>query len=381
MISAALFGTVAGIVAGLVPGLHTNLLAVFVVLLFEDVWFASVFIISLAVSRSVIDAVPTVFLGASEDVMSLLPGHKLLLKGHGCEAVKFLVSGSLLGLVISIFLIPFFLFLFPLLFKTLKPVLFWLLLAVILVLLFRDGFRALLVFLLAGALGLLTLDALSDPLFPMLSGLFGASGLLISLFDDNDVPFQFDTDILKLKAGSWFSTLSTGVLAGSVVTLFPGLGPSQAAALVQVKDVKPIKYLVVTGAIGTVDVVISLVTFITIGKTRNGAVVALEQLVGQLSASAFLVLIAAALFAAGVSSVVALFSSNAYAEILDFVGYKPIAVSVLALLVIMSFVLSGPLGLLVFFTASSIGIIAPLIGASRSHAMACLLLPTLVILA
>ncbi len=380
MIEAAFFGAVVGIVAGLLPGLHTNLLAVFVVLLFDDVWFASVFLISLAVARSVVDAVPAVFLGASEDVMSILPGHKLLMKSHGCEAVKFLVAGSLFGLLISICFIPVFFFVFPFLFRILKPFLFWIVLLLVTILIAREGWKAFCVFFLAGILGLLTLNSLLEPLFPLLSGLFGASGLLLSLLDDDSVPEQFFSDILRLKKSSWLSTLGTGVLAGSVVTLFPGLGPSQAAALVQVKRTKPIKYLVITGAIGTVDVVISLVTFISLGKTRNGAVVALEQLVGSLTPSAFVVLLGAALLSAGLASIVALYFSRFYAYFIDVVGCKNLAVCVIMILAVTSVFLSGSLGLLVFLTASAVGVIAPLIGVSRSHAMGCLLLPTLLVL-
>jgi len=380
MIEAAFLGTIVGIIAGLLPGLHTNLLAIFIVFFFEDVWFATVFLIALAVSRSIIDAIPTVFLGASEDIMSLLPGHKLLLDGNGPEAVKFLVAGSLLGLLGAIALIPLFYILFPFLFDIINPILFWLLLAVILILIFKDGWKALLVFTLAGLLGILSLDSLSDPLFPLLSGLFGASGLLISLLDNTEIPIQYDTDMLRLKPKSWFATLTTGVLAGSIVTLFPGLGPSQAAALVQVKNTKPIKFLVITGALGTVDVVISLVTYLTLGKTRNGAVVALDQLLGNLSPSAFIALIATALFAGGIATIITIFTAKGYAELFDYISYKSIAISVIGTLLITSLILSGPLGLLVFITATAIGLIAPLTGVSRSHAMGCLLLPTLLIL-
>jgi len=81
-ISAALLGALIGSLAGLFPGFHTNLIAVIVAGLQVDVWFASVFLVAVAISRSIIDAVPTVFLGVADEqnVMALLPGHRLLKK-------------------------------------------------------------------------------------------------------------------------------------------------------------------------------------------------------------------------------------------------------------------------------------------------------------
>jgi len=375
----ALFGLLTGILAGLFPGFHTNLIAVIVAGFHADVWLSCVFLVAVAVSRSIVDAVPTVFLGASDDVMALLPGHRLLKKGCGIEAVKFCVLGSILGIVASIMLVPLFIIVFPLLFSFLNPWLFWILLALIAILLFRDSWWSFVIFFLAGILGVISLSSVREPLFPLLSGLFGASGLLFSLFSKVDIPSQVDTDVLKMRKLTLFLSVMTGVLAGSFVTLFPGIGPSQAAALVQVR-MKSLRFLVLTGALGTVDVVISLVTFFILGKARNGAVVIIEQLIGSISSSALWALIAVACIAAGFSAIIALFASKWYAKLIEFVDYSWISSAVLLFLLVMSFVLSGWLGVLVFITASAVGLIAPLTNVSRSHAMGCLLLPTLLLL-
>src|SRR3989344_8268628 len=55
----------------------------------------------------------------------------------------------------------------------------------------RSKFWALLVFLLAGVLGIVTLTMnLKDPLFPLFSGLFGTAGLLLSINDKVNDPEQ-----------------------------------------------------------------------------------------------------------------------------------------------------------------------------------------------
>ncbi len=380
MIEAVLLGSLTGILAGLFPGFHTNLIAVVIAGLNLDIWFSAVFLVAVAISRSIIDAIPTVFLGASEDVMALFPGHRLLKKGFGVEAVKFCVIGSIFGVIAGILLLPVFMKVFPVLFSLMRPWLFWLLLLLVLILVSRDLWWSAVVFLLSGILGILALNSVTDPLFPLLSGLFGASGLLLSLFNGVEIPEQFDTDVLKVRKFPLFISVLTGTLAGSIVTLFPGLSPSQAAALAQVKRMKSARYLVLVGALGTVDVLISLVTLFSLGKARNGAVVIIEQLLGALSKSAFFYLVAVACLAAGLAAISAIYLSKWYAILVENIEYSWISLTVLFLLFAMSFLLSGWLGVLIFLVSTAVGLIAPLTNVSRSHAMGCLLLPTLILL-
>jgi putative membrane protein len=217
-------------------------------------------------------------------------------------------------------------------------------------------------------------------LFPLLSGLFGASGLVFSFFSKVEIPVQRDTDVLRIRKLPLFFSVLVGILAGSIVTLFPGLGPSQAAALAQVRRMKSLRYLVLVGALGTVDVLISLVTLFVLNKSRNGAVVVIEQLLGNISYSALLSFIAVSCIAAGVATIAALFISRWYARLVERMNYSLISLSVFVFLLLMSFILSGWLGLLVFVAAAAIGLIAPLANVSRSHAMGCLLMPTLILL-
>jgi putative membrane protein len=312
--------------------------------------------------------------------MALLPGHRLLRKGCGIEAVKFCVLGSILGVIGGLLLVPVFIISFPIISSIIHLYVFWLLFLLVFILFFRGGWKSFVVFLLSGALGLLSLGAVREPLFPLLSGLFGASGLLLSIVSKVSVPEQADTDILKLRKIPLFLSALTGVLAGSMVTLFPGLSPSQAASLAQVKKMKSIQFLVLTGALGTVDVVISLVTLFVLGKARNGAVVVIEQLLGAVPESGLIAFLAAACASAGLSAIAALFSSKLYAGMIEKIDYSLLSALVSLFLLAMSFILSGWLGVLIFITATAIGLIAPLTNVSRSHAMGCLLLPTLIIL-
>ena len=160
--------------------------------------------------------------------------------------------------------------------------------------------------------------------------------------------------------------------------LFPGLGPSQAASLVRVKS--KTRYLLLTGALGTVDVIVSLVAFVSIGRARNGAVAVMEQLVGAFDASMLIALLGACCFGAGIAGLASVPISKWYSSIFDFVEYRFVALGVLFFLCVLSLVLSGLLGLLIFAVSASVGLLAPLLGVSRSHSMGCLLVPTLLML-
>jgi len=121
LIIATLLGVFAGIITGITPGIHINLVSLLVVssaaYLTSIFSFASlgVFIISMAITHTFLDTLPAIFLGApeSETALSVLPGHKLLLKGMGYEAVKLTIIGSLFSLLAALFLFPLFIFLVP----------------------------------------------------------------------------------------------------------------------------------------------------------------------------------------------------------------------------------------------------------------------------
>ena len=61
------------------------------------------------------DFIPSIFLGAPDEdsLLSILPGHKLLLRGRGYFAIIFTLYGSLTALPIIILFTPIFLFLLP----------------------------------------------------------------------------------------------------------------------------------------------------------------------------------------------------------------------------------------------------------------------------
>jgi len=59
------------------------------------------------------------------------------------------------------------------------------------------------------------------------------------------------------------------------------------------------------------------------------------------------------------------------------INYQKLSLAIILLLVVMTFFLSGFLGLLVLFIGTFLGILSPLLGVGRNHLMGCLMLPVI----
>ncbi len=389
MLAAFLLGVLLGVVAGLVPGVHINLISSLVAASSSallDIFSTSdvaVFIVAMGVTHAFLELVPSIFLGAPDDSSALvmLPGHRMLHDGLGYDAVRFAVVGSLGCLVCTLALFPVLLWAFPFLSRLLKPVLGWLLLALVVVLIGKEGkdwWKAAIVFSTAGALGYIVLNKLTleQPLLPLLSGLFGASSLALALFERAKIPTQIGR-FAKLKHADAGKGICGGLLGGTLVTLFPGLGPGHAGALATTLfSTTSESYLVLAGGLHTADFLSSLVTLVVLGKARNGALATLQQIV-PVGQSDLWLLGGVALAAGILAAALALLSAKAFSALVENVNYPLISGCVLAFLVVLVAVLSGWKGLALLTVSALVGLLAPWLKVSRSHAMGCLLVPTL----
>ena len=121
-----ILGVLEGVGTGLIPGIHVNNVALLVYVsqatlsgailsLFgwaspssgDIALMLSSLILSTAVSHTFISFAPSVFLGAPDETtaLSVLPGHRMLLRGKGFEAVLLTARGCLYGFIISLALI------------------------------------------------------------------------------------------------------------------------------------------------------------------------------------------------------------------------------------------------------------------------------------
>jgi putative membrane protein len=391
---AAFLGITAGIFTGLIPGIHINLVSLLIVsissymLNLVSLPFFGVFIIAMAITHTFLDVLPAIFLGApdADTALGVLPGHKLLLKGMGYEAIKLTLIGSLLSLIIAVLLFPLFIIIVPKIYNNIQPYIGYILLAVVFYMILIEKtldkkFWASFIFLSAGSLGILvlTMPNLSQPLFPLLSGLFGLSMLIVSLFQKVEIPKQHITDTIKIPKFENIRALTAGTLSGSFVSFFPGLGPAQAAILGStiMGSLGTFTFLILIGSINTVNMTVSLVSLYTINKARNGAVLAIRELLQTIDLSTLILFLATALLAGGIATFLALYLTKFFIKLVEKVNYSLLALSVIILIILMVFYFSSWMGLLILTVSTAIGIISNIVNVKRSHSMGCLMLPVI----
>jgi putative membrane protein len=79
----------------------------------------------------------------------------------------------------------------------------------------------------------------------------------------------------------------------------------------------------------------------------------------------------------GIAAISTLFLSKKFLRLVEKVPYNKISLSILGLLLILTIIFTGPIGIFVLFLSTAIGLIAPLTGVKRSLGMAVIILPVI----
>jgi TctA family transporter len=204
---------------------------------------------------------------------------------------------------------------------------------------------------------------------------------MISYFENTKIPeqrFEKGIQIEKKDLGKAVFGSSIGVF---LIQFFPGLGPAQGAVVASqvIREMKDKTYLALVGAMGTMSVIFSLVTFYTLGKAKDGSIVAISKL-AVIDYRGFLLLVCAMIFAGSISVFLVLFFAKIFSKLISRVNYRLLVISIIIFICLMSLLINGWLGLIVLMTSAAIGLIAPLKGIARNHAMGCLILPVILYL-
>jgi putative membrane protein len=395
-IIALLVGIFAGTFTGLFPGIHINLVAAGLLALISGSYFAGVepmvlvvFVVAMAITHTFIDFIPSIFLGAPEEdsFLAVLPGHQLLREGKGYEAIVLTLYGGLAALPIILVFSFVFVYFLPLVFNFVKAGIPYILLFVSFYLIFREEeiVRAFIVFIMAGFLGLLTFHLpVKEPLLPLLSGLFGVSGLIVSLKTKTEIPKQKIKPLGKIKIQKDVLMKSglAAAIAAPLCSFLPGIGSGHAAVIGSEisgdlgRDKRNFLFLI--GAINTIVMALSFVTAYAIGKTRTGASAAVKEILGEMTTGNLFVVMSVVLIAGVCAFFVGVKLGKVFSFGIGTLNYTKLSFAVIGLLIIVNLVLSNFFGVLVLVTASALGVFAILSGARRINLMGCLLVPTIV---
>jgi len=380
-------GILFGILTGLIPGIHINLVGVALISLaasflsFLNPIYFVVFIVAMAITHTFVDFIPSVFLGCpdTDTELSILPGHDLLKKGKGYEAITLTAYGSLAAIFILIlvtFPIASLLETFYDFLKILIPGLL-ILVSFFLISSEKKMKNALVVFLLTGFLGLFVLNIeMKEPLLPLLTGLFGSSMLIISIRDKISIPKQ---EITKAKT-KLFKPLLGAVIASPLCSFLPGLGSGQAAVIGNIISKTDKKgFLVLLGATNTLVMGFSFIALYAIARTRTGATVAIQEIIGILSKEILILTLAVILISGILSFFITLRLAKFFSTKIQNINYTLLCELTLIVLIIIVFLVSGFLGLFILAASTATGVYCISLGVKRTNMMGCLLLPVIIL--
>jgi putative membrane protein len=76
----------------------------------------------MSITHTFVDFIPSIFLGAPDEdsVLSVLPGHQFLLKGHGHQALVLTLKGGLIAMILILLFTPIFINFLPEFYETIS---------------------------------------------------------------------------------------------------------------------------------------------------------------------------------------------------------------------------------------------------------------------
>ena len=436
LVAAVLFTLIGigfGTFTGLVPGIHVNTVAA-LILVFSSAFLGlastlssaigvppiyapillSVTIVANLTTHTFLDFIPSAILGAPDEDMALsvLPAHRMMLKGLGERAVRLSASGSIYSILMGLsLLLPAYIF-FGLFhgYEMLKPYIPLILVCVVSILILAEYEKgrmhpvyALSVFLLSGAYGWVVLNGglfdgsslpfedmrESAPIFSGLLGLFGLPALIQSMGVTGRIKQREKGGVKALDERKLLRKSFVGAVSGAFVGWFPGITSASATVLASTvsKDMDEEGFITAMSAVNTSNALFVILALFVIGKARSGALKIVQILArpdiwnAPTQAPSFMFLL---LFSAALSGAVAypltVLAGKFFLARMEKVEYRRISQGIIVFLIFLCLLLAGPVGIYIAAIGAMLGLIPPLIGVNRVHLMGFLIIPVIIYL-
>jgi putative membrane protein len=217
-----------------------------------------------------------------------------------------------------------------------------------------------------------TISGTGAILMPLLTGLFGISVLLVA--SRGTLPAQHFSGLrIEDKAVIKYSLLGTG--AGVAVGWLPGLSTASANGVLASmigyeKDRR--SYILATNAANTANAFIGLAALFALSRMRNGVMAAIAEIplpsMGSLMVTGVLAACAAYFITIRLS---------ASAWRLNGIDSGNLNRMVIAFIVLLSIVLSGPFGLCILLLATAVGLVPHLVNVPRMYCMGAIMVPVM----
>nr|WP_255590756.1 tripartite tricarboxylate transporter permease [Methanobacterium spitsbergense] len=404
-----MIGVICGAITGIIPGIHVNTVGAFIfassTFLLESFspTFLAVFLLSMSISHSMIDFLPSIFLGVPEEgtVLSILPGHYFMLHGRGREAIRLVTIGGFGSLIVTVILLPLFVMCLPPLYGILKPYIYIILILAVVFMIIRlnrDTYSmawSIFLFIFSGIMGWIMLNtpiSSNVSLLTMFTGLFGISTLIYSLSKNSMVPVQ--DILLGLKVNKKvIRGIIAGGIAGSILGFLPGMGPAQGSILAQELsgggDMGNNRegFLVAISGVNVSDALFSLMAIYLIGNPRSGIAVFIDKMIENFDVNYLLLFVFVSLTAVAISTFFCLKLGDMLIKHINRINYSKLSKLVITFMSVLVFFFAFIEHtnllyiLLVYITSISLGLIPHYIGVNKSNLMGVLIVPAIIIYA
>ncbi len=376
-------GVLSGAVSGLIPGIHINTLAIILLGLMTkiniDERLKLMLIFSMATTHLFFDFLPSILLGVPNEqtAMMILPTHKLVLSGNGQEAINNSVTSAFITSIFIIISLPVEIILLKVLFPITKVLVLPVLLLIPALIIINstsrnNGFWSWVIFILSGVLGILTLKLpfLNQPLLALFSGLFGTSLILESLMTEAKLPKQ-----ARIRESNMhFKNVLAGNLAGIITALFPSISSSQAVSVF--KNHGDNDFIEKVASTEASNFIMTLLAAYALGKLRSGVMVVAEQ-IKTISSTDLSLIIITILISSSLSVILIFLSKNKVVSLFSKLNYFYTNLIVLSLLLIVTLIYCGIVGLFIMLIASAIGVLAQKLSVRKSICMGALMIPVI----
>lgn len=405
-----IMGAAIGSFSGLIPGIHINTLAALMLAFHNDLeriveyvvpegyapMMLACCILSAAVVHSATDFVPSVFFGVpdADNVLNILPGHRMLLDGHAMTAVRCAAIGSLVGSFASIALaVPMYVLLDGGFGDYLDSLTVGVLMSVMCLMILREqrGGRIAAMGLIAvtGIIGyaVMSLDLPfenmfgmePESMFPMLSGLFGIPPLLVSI-SSGMIPEQTDDERFPVGPLPGLK----GVVTGSITGWFPGItgasGATIAGCIFGEEDQRG--YISMVSSIGSSSTMFTFITLAVSGKERSGTMDVINGILGgesiELGSDLFLCMMAVMAISSVLAYAVMTCSGSLMCRLVEKTDIRMVNTAILLMMIVLTVVLTGYCGLIVLCICTLVGMVPMVLGTNRIHLTGCLIVPVLI---
>ncbi len=379
MLKEMFLGVLFGTVTGITPALHVNTMASFLDSLDILSGFSFVLLVyGMGLTHTFLDSIPSALFGVPDEgtALSILPAHRLVLKGRALEVVNISLWASFLAVLFTIPLLP----IYPSLAEKYSPNIgriFVLILAIFLILTEKGIKRvyALLIFLLSGYLGVIAERfPMREPYFHLFVGLFAFPTLLISL-RSNLRKLEFDEDgKIKMKFPNFLFFSFLGSLLGMVASLLPTFTSSQAAIIGSFISKDERSFLTVVFSVNTSNFLFSLTNFYFTGRTRNGVMILLRKRHIHLTHAQLNFLLLTSLAVSLIIMLYGLRLAGVIGKLLQKADYRKLNLGIMLFIISTSYYFDGFIGITFLLTAGMIGYLAVRLGVKRTNCMGVLML-------